>query len=276
MESIRWFDDLGRRDVASVGGKGAGLGELTGVGLPVPPGFVISAELFLRVLDETGVRAQILSLVRPILDSDGTLVSGGSGGSESPADLDEVSAKLQAIVSALEVPSWLRSAIDDAYAKLGDRIGQGSPFVAVRSSAPGEDTAATSFAGMHKSFMNRRTTAEVIDSVRECWASAYGPRALDYRHSQHLLDEPAIAVVVQVMVESERAGIGFSVDPVSGDRTRIMVEASFGLGEIVVSGEVEPDTYTVEKTVLGSTMCASDTRRERSCEDPTATTGPSP
>ncbi len=244
MESIRWFDDLGRGDVASVGGKGAGLGELTGVGLPVPPGFVISAEVFLRVLDETGVRSQILSLVRPILDSDGTLASGGS---ESPADLDEVSAKLQAIVSSLEVPSWLSSAIGDAYAKLGERIGQAAPFVAVRSSAPGEDTAATSFAGMHKSFMNQRTAAEVIDSVRECWASAYGPRALDYRHSQHLLDEPAIAVVVQVMVESERAGIGFSVDPVSGDRTRIMVEASFGQGEIVVSGEVEPDTYTVAK-----------------------------
>ncbi len=244
MESIRWFEDLGRGDVGSVGGKGAGLGELTHVGLPVPPGFVISAEVFLRVLDETGVRSQILSLVRPILESDGTLASGGS---ESPADLDEVSAKLEAIVLAIEVPSWLRSAIGDAYAQLGDRMGREAPFVAVRSSAPGEDTAATSFAGMHKSFMNQRTATEVIDGVRECWASAYGPRALDYRHSQHLLDEPAIAVVVQVMIESERAGIGFSVHPVSGDRTRIMVEASFGQGEMVVSGEVEPDTYTVAK-----------------------------
>ena len=210
----------------------------------MPPGFVISAEVFLRVLDETGVRAEILGLVRPILDSDGTLASGGS---ESPADLDEVSAKLQAIVSSLEVPSWLSSAIQDAYADLSRRIGREAPFVAVRSSAPGEDTAATSFAGMHKSFMNQRTAAEVIETVRECWASAYGPRALDYRHSQRLPDEPAIAVVVQVMVESERAGIGFSVDPVSGDRTRILVEASFGQGEIVVSGEVEPDTYTVTK-----------------------------
>ena len=210
----------------------------------MPPGFVISAEVFLRVLDETGVRAEILGLVRPILDSDGTLASGGS---ESPADLDEVSAKLQAIVSSLEVPSWLSSAIQDAYADLSRRIGREAPFVAVRSSAPGEDTAATSFAGMHKSFMNQRTAAEVIETVRDCWASAYGPRALDYRHSQRLPDEPAIAVVVQVMVESERAGIGFSVDPVSGDRTRILVEASFGQGEIVVSGEVEPDTYTVTK-----------------------------
>ena len=244
MESIRWFETLGRGDVASVGGKGAGLGELTGVGLPVPPGFVISAEVFLRVLDETGVRSQILSLVRPILDSDGALASGGS---ESPADLDEVSAKLQAIVLALEVPAWLRASIVDAYAQLGDRIGREAPFVAVRSSAPGEDTAETSFAGMHKSFMNQRTAAEVLDSVRQCWASAYGPRALDYRHAQHLPDEPAIAVVVQVMIESERAGIGFSVDPVSGDRSRIMVEAAFGQGEIVVSGEVEPDTYTVVK-----------------------------
>lgn len=244
MESIRWFEALGRGDVASVGGKGAGLGELTGVGLPVPPGFVISAEVFLRVLDEAGVRSQVRELVRPILESECVLASGGS---ESPADLHEVSAKLEAIVMAVDVPSWLSSAIEDAYDQLGEGIGRPSPYVAVRSSAPGEDTAATSFAGMHKSFMNKRTPAEVIDAVRQCWASAYGPRALDYRRAQHLRGEPSIAVVVQAMIESERAGIGFSVDPVSGDRTRIMIEAAFGQGEVVVSGEVEPDTYLVAK-----------------------------
>ena len=119
MQAIRWFEELGRGDVSSVGGKGAGLGELTGAGLPVPPGFVISAEVFLRVLDETGVRAQILARVRPILESNGAL---DSGESESPVNLGEVSAALEGVISNIEMPSWLRSAIDDAYDELGTRV----------------------------------------------------------------------------------------------------------------------------------------------------------
>ena len=264
MGPIAWFEKLSRDDVALVGGKGAGLGELTGVGLPVPPGFVLTAELYLAVLDEQGLRGKVLDTVRPILESgapsapsaagketgDSAPVTGPSGAVDSvaaSADIMAASGELMSLVSSMDVPSWLRVELEKAYATLSIRTGVAEPFVAVRSSAPGEDTLATSFAGMHRSFMNVRGPEELVARVRDCWASAYAVRALDYRRSQHLTDEPAIAVVVQLMVDSERAGIAFSVDPVSGNRQRIVVEAAFGQGEIVVSGRVEPDTYTIDK-----------------------------
>lgn len=244
MGSIAWFEELGRQDVAAVGGKGAGLGELSKAGLPVPPGFVVPAAVYLRVLDEKGLRSHVLDVARRVIASDPQNIALDP---RNIADLQTVSSELRSLVSGIEVPLWLRTEIEAAYAELAERSGIASPYVAVRSSAPGEDTAATSFAGMHQTFTNVRGNADLVGRIRDCWASAYGARALDYRRSQRLSDEPAIAVVVQLMVESERAGIAFSVDPLNGDRSRSIVEAAFGQGEIVVSGQVKPDTYTLDK-----------------------------
>ena len=235
MGPIAWFEELGRDDVPSVGGKGAGLGELTGVGLPVPPGFVVTASTYLRVLDELGLRDAIRALVDTALAPN------------TDPDLEQVSAELITMVNALEIPRWLRDDLASRYAELSSRTAEAAPYVAVRSSAPGEDTAATSFAGIHRSFMNVRGVDELIAATRDCWASAYVVRALDYRRSQHIPDEPAIAVVVQHMIDSERAGIAFSMNPITGERGEVVVEAAYGQGEIVVSGRVEPDTYTVAK-----------------------------
>ncbi|MGZ4726784.1 MAG: phosphoenolpyruvate synthase, partial [Acidimicrobiales bacterium] len=140
----------------------------------------------------------------------------------------------------------LRDQIEQAYAELGRDDG-GAVRVAVRSSATGEDSADASYAGMNETFTNVTGTADVLARVVDCWASAYGPRVLAYRGSLGQLAEPAIAVVVQRMVTPAFSGVAFSVDPSTGDRTRLVIEAARGQGEVVVGGLVEPDTYVVEK-----------------------------
>jgi pyruvate,water dikinase len=157
------------------------------------------------------------------------------------AALDAVSEQLQALVRKAGVPAGLRDEISAAYVQLG------GGRVAVRSSATSEDTAAASFAGMNQTFTNVAGTEELLARVVDCWASLYGARVLAYRRSRGFTDEPAIAVVVQSMVPSERSGVMFTVDPTSDDATHIVIEAAQGLGEVVVGGQVEPDTYVVAK-----------------------------
>jgi pyruvate,water dikinase len=228
-DEIVWFADVGSGDVELVGGKGANLGELAGAGFPVPDGFVVTAPAYLRAMDDQGVRDRLRATIAQADVAD-------------PAVLASTSAKLQQLVREAGVPADLRRAIIDNYRRLGD-----DPAVAVRSSATSEDTAGTSFAGMNETFTNVIGPDAVIRRVVDCWASAYGQRVVAYRDRQGLDEEPAIAVVVQRMVNSERSGVLFTADPATGDRSRIVIEGAFGLGEVVVSGSVQPDTYTVAK-----------------------------
>jgi pyruvate,water dikinase len=224
---IRWFDSLSREDVSVAGGKGANLGELTHASLPVPPGFVVTAAAF----------QEAMAPVRPRLRELWQRVD-----PEDPQSLAEVTEALRATVRQVPVPERLRSALLGAYHQLGE---QGA--VAVRSSATSEDTGATSFAGMHETYTNVVGDEALLDKLRACWASAYGQRVVAYRKAQGLTEEPAIAVVVQRMVDSTRAGVMFTADPATGDLHRVIIEAAYGLGEVVVSGQVEPDTYVVAK-----------------------------
>jgi len=228
-DPIAWFDSLSRADVARVGGKGANLAEMTRAGLPVPPGFVITAPAFLSALDAAGIRARLIELF-------------SSADPDNPAVLREVSHEAQRLLREMTVPPGLEAAFVQGLARLGS-----STAVAVRSSATSEDTASTSFAGMHETFTHVVGPAALLDKVRACWASAYGERVLAYRKAQGMTEEPAIAVVVQRMVSSERSGVMFTADPATGDRSRIVIEGAFGLGEVVVGGQVEPDTYTLAK-----------------------------
>lgn len=161
---------------------------------------------------------------------------------EDPTVLAKTSAKAKDLVRSAGVPDGLRTTILDAYQRLGDDVA-----VAVRSSATSEDTAGTSFAGMNETYTNVIGRDTLISRIVDCGASAYGQRVVAYRDRQNLDEEPAIAVVVQQMVHSERSGVLFTADPASGDRSRVVVEGAFGLGEVVVSGAVQPDTYTVTK-----------------------------
>jgi pyruvate, water dikinase len=230
-ERVVWFDHLGKDDSATAGGKGANLGELCRAGLRVPTGFVVTAGAYLDAMDEGGVREEL----REVFADACTRV-------DDAAALAERSARLRALVRKAGVPDRLRLELLDAYHLLGADVP-----VAVRSSATAEDASGTSFAGMHETFANTVGDAAVLERLVDCWVSLYGDRVIAYRASQGLVEEPAIAVVVQELIESERAGVLFTSDPSTGDRNRVVVEGAFGLGEVVVSGQVEPDTYVLAK-----------------------------
>lgn len=221
---VIWFEDLGVADVAHAGGKGANLGELTRAGLPVPPGFVVSADAYLEAMESGGVRSELTA-----------------GAADADAAVDDRSAHLRELVRKAGVPDALRSEIEVAYERLG------GGFVAVRSSATSEDTSDASFAGMNETFTNVVGSDDLVDRVVDCWSSLYGDRVIAYRASKGIVEEPAIAVVVQHMVDSERSGVLFTAEPSTGDRDRIVIEAALGLGEVVVGGQVEPDTYILSK-----------------------------
>jgi len=227
--SIAWFENLSKADVPRVGGKGANLGELTAAGLPVPPGFVVTADAYLEAMEVGGVREALQEKVLT-LDVD------------DPAALARAADGLRALVHAAGMPGDLRREVLAAYAPLGDE-----PRVAVRSSATAEDAASTSFAGMNETYTNVQGGEELVARIVDCWASLWSPRVVAYRATHALAEEPAIAVVVQLMVDSDASGVMFTADPASGDRDSMVIEAAFGLGEVVVGGQVEPDTYVVSK-----------------------------
>lgn len=222
--TIRPIPEVGLDDVSSVGGKGANLGELIRCGLPVPTGFVITAETFITAMDAAGCRAEL---------ADGT----ARAPEMDEAEVGRFAERARELVRAAGVPPEFATVIEQA------RVGAGVERVAVRSSATAEDSSDTSFAGMHASFTNV-THDQLIDRVLDCWVSLYGDRAVAYRAERRLTDEPAIAVVVQEMLASERAGVMFTTDD-TGDS--IVIEAAFGLGEFVVAGTIEPDSYHVDR-----------------------------
>jgi pyruvate,water dikinase len=230
---IASFDEVSRDDVARVGGKGANLGELTRAGVPVPPGFVVIASAYLDALDQSGLRDEVRRRIEG-LDVD------------DPAALARAAEDCQAYVRRAGMPETTRRAALEAYAQLGGGTGL-DERVAVRSSATAEDTASTSFAGMNETYTNVCGAHELVERIVDCWASLWSPRVVAYRATHALADEPAIAVVVQRMVDARTSGVMFTADPASGDRDRVVIEAAFGLGEVVVGGQVEPDTYVVSK-----------------------------
>lgn len=229
MSDIRWFHELDRRDVASAGGKGANLGEMARAGLPVPAGFVVTAEAYRDFLQQEQLAERMRTKLTG-LDVEDT------------DTLNATAAALQELILSVPLPDPLAQAIREAYQQLSE------PFVAVRSSATAEDSAESSFAGMNRSFLNVRGEDDLITKVRECWASLYGARVIYYRARQHSEEAPAIAVVVQAMVDAEKAGVMFSANPATGDVQEVVIEASWGLGEVVVAGEIMPDSLVVSKS----------------------------
>ena len=231
---IRWLEHVSRGDVALVGGKGANLGEMTRAGLPVPAGFVVTAVACDRFLVESGLFARIEARLATLDVNDG-------------GALEQQALEIRQTVIAVPIAAPVQQAIRHAYAELAQREHVAAPPVAVRSSATAEDTAEHSFAGMHDSFLDVRGEDELLRRVRDCWASAFGARALFYRRQRGLPMVMPLAVVVQRMVDAEKSGVIFTVDPTTGADHRIVVEAAWGLGEVVVGGEVTPDHYVVDK-----------------------------
>ncbi|HEY8484819.1 MAG TPA: phosphoenolpyruvate synthase [Longimicrobiales bacterium] len=237
MACIRWFRELSRADVPIAGGKGANLGEMTRAGLPVPPGFVVTVEAYHRFYEESGIADEVRARLAR-LDVD------------DPGRLREAAGALQELVRRAPVPEEVASAIVEAYRDLSRELGTEEAFVAVRSSATVEDTAQFSFAGMFQSFLNVRGEEALVRRVKDCWASTFGGRVLFYRVKQGLTEEAPIAVVVQAMVNSEKSGVLFTVDPATNDPRILVIEAAWGLGDVVVGGLVTPDRYEVDKETL--------------------------
>lgn len=228
MNLIKEFKDLNKNDVEIAGGKGASLGEMTQAGIPVPPGFVVLSGAFDRFIEETDLNVEIDSALNKVKH-------------EQMHTVEEASKIIQGLILNTNIPEDLEKEVETHFNKLD------SKFVAIRSSATSEDSATAAWAGQLDSFLNT-TKEKLLENIRKCWASLFTPRAIFYRFEKELHKEKiSVAVVVQKMVDSEFSGVAFSVHPVTEDRNQMIIEGSFGLGEAIVSGQVTPDSYIIEK-----------------------------
>jgi pyruvate,water dikinase len=230
---VAWFGEFDRRDVASAGGKGASLSDMARAGLPVPPGFVVCTHTFKEFLTGSGLEEYILASLDQI-------------DVEDTAALDQVAQTITARIETQETPQALSDVILQAYHRMCEEYG-GTAVVAVRSSAAAEDSQAASFAGQQETYLNVFGDHHLLNQVRACWGSFFHSRAIFYRKQRGDLKDTSIAVVVQRMVDPDKSGVMFTVDPVQRRRDRLMIEAAWGLGEAVVSGLVTPDNYVVRK-----------------------------
>jgi len=232
VKVIAWFEEITKNDLNIAGGKGANLGEMVHAGIPVPPGFVVTATAYFDFLKETKIVEEIQAMLTGLDTNDSK-------------HLQNISAKIKEKISAVDMPPYMISEIKQAYRKMGGGL------VAVRSSATAEDLPDASFAGQQRTFLNIQGEDSVVSAVQKCWASLFEPRAIFYRNEQgydHF--KVGIAVPVQRMVQSEAAGVLFTIEPLNNDHGKILIEGIFGLGEAIVSGDLTPDQYTVDKQYL--------------------------
>jgi pyruvate,water dikinase len=229
QKAVVWFNEVTKKDIPLVGGKGANLGEMTNADIPVPPGFIVTADAYYDFIQRAGITDKIRHLLEPLDVSDSK-------------QLQQVAEQVKQSILDATMPPDLAKEIEQAYIKMGKGL------VAVRSSATAEDLPEASFAGQQRTFLNVQGEKEVVVAVQECWASLFEPRAIFYRQEQnfnHL--KVGIAVPVQRMVQSEASGVMFTIEPATSDKSKITIEAVLGLGETIVSGDVTPDHYIVSK-----------------------------
>jgi pyruvate,water dikinase len=233
MAHVVWFEDLTKRDISVAGGKGANLGEMVGAAFPIPPGFVVTSQAYQHFLEENKIRRELARLLRKTR-------------TDNQKQLELQSNKIRETILKSQVPRVIRDSILDSYKKLsGDR----SPgvFVAVRSSATAEDLSSASFAGQQDTYLNV-CSEDLISCVQKCWSSLFTSRAIFYREKQGFdHSKVSMAVVVQKMINAEKAGVMFTVNPVTCEEGQIIIEAVWGLGEGVVSGTITPDHYVIDK-----------------------------
>ena len=237
-DHIVWFDRYDRdTHKPFVGGKNASLGEMMMAELPVPPGFAITTNAYQLMWDDAYLVRDINEMLRGI-DHD-----------DFAANL-VTSARIRARIESVPVAAAVVSDITEAYAALCRHCGVENLPVAVRSSATAEDLPDASFAGQQDTFLWIQGTDAVVDHVRQCWSSLFNDRAIAYRHTMgYIHDSIAMSVGVQKMIDPIAAGVAFTLNPTNGDRSQIAIDASWGLGEAVVSGEVTPDNFLVDKVL---------------------------
>ena len=231
---VEKFEDLSKSDIGIAGGKGANLGELTQAGIPVPPGFVVTAQAYQKFMDEAGINDKVMSIL------DDTDINDTKA-------LQAAAEEIKKIIIEAPIPDDLVMFIREYYNELCQRVGEDDTDVAIRSSATAEDLPEASFAGQQDTFLHVSGDDEVIEYIRKCWASLFEARAIFYREENDFEHSKVyIAVVVQKMANADKAGVMFTVNPSTGEEIAL-IEGSWGLGESVVSGDVTPDNYQVDK-----------------------------
>ena len=234
---VLWFNDVRNTDISLVGGKNASLGEMINAGLPVPPGFAVTAYSYEKYIQEKKIAEQIYKIIKETVTDP-----------NDPKQYDVASKKIRELIEKTQMPKEIETAIRTAYKQLNERLDLTDTFVAVRSSATAEDLPDASFAGQQETYLNVKGADELIEKVRKCWSSLFTPRAIFYRNEKGFPHEKVfISVGVQKMVNSGCAGVMFTINPVTGDRDEIVIEGNYGLGETVVSGAVNPDDFVIDK-----------------------------
>ncbi|HEX2944329.1 MAG TPA: PEP/pyruvate-binding domain-containing protein [Clostridia bacterium] len=230
---ILWFEEIGKSDIPRVGGKGANLGEMTGAGFLVPPGFCITTAAYREHISDMGLKHLI------------DRVAGDGSGMDAALRAEETAERIRRAIEDTPMSARTEESIRSAYAKL---TGQDAVYVAVRSSATAEDLKDASFAGQQETYLFVGDFESLLKYVKKCWASLWSPRSIAYRHRSGFDDRSVeIAVVVQIMVRSEKSGVLFTVNPLTGNSGEMLVNASYGLGEGIVSGRVTPDSWRLSK-----------------------------
>ncbi len=237
---VIWFENLRNTDVPIVGGKNASLGEMINAGMPVPPGFAVTAYAYEKFIEETRISEKIYKIIKDTVTD-----------TNDPKQYDAASKKIREVIDKTSVPKDIESAVKSAYKELNKRLNLKDAFVAVRSSATAEDLPDASFAGQQETFLNVKGVDDLLDKVVKCWSSLFTPRAIFYRNEKGFAhDKVFISVGVQKMVNSKAAGVIFTLNPVTGNPDEIVIDGNYGLGETVVSGVVNPDDFVVDKNTL--------------------------
>ena len=232
------FDSLRKEDVSLVGGKNANLGELISFNMPVPPGFAITAEGYRLHISQNKVDAKINNILRDVDDS-------------NTESLEGASKKIRSLIEASPLPKLLQERIAAAYQELGRRLKVKEPVVAVRSSATAEDLPGASFAGQQDTYLFVKGKDKLMKYVAKCFSSLYTPRAISYRRIKGFDDSKVyLSVAVQKMVNSRSAGVIFTLDPTTCDRSVVMIEGTWGIGESIVQGKVRPDQFVIDKASM--------------------------
>lgn len=235
---ICWLEDCARESVPLVGGKNASLGELINAGVRVPPGFAVTTDAFHQFVHKSGGLNEIQALLRTVSEQD-------------IAALEAISGEIRSRIESVPLPAELADRIGTFYEQLGERCAMTDPPVAVRSSATAEDLPNASFAGQQDTFLWICGVDDVLAKVRCCISSLFTARALAYRKRMDFDHfNVALSVGVQRMVHASAAGVMFTLSPITGDRSIIVIDSNFGFGESVVSGEVTPDHFVVNKVAL--------------------------
>ena len=239
MENSKYileFNEINKESISEAGGKGANLGEMTQAGFPVPPGFVIPSAGYKLFISEN----QFAKKIKDILETTNV---------KHPRELQNASEKIRGILHSGKIPDEIKFETVKRYNKMGSWVK--SAVVAVRSSATAEDLPGASFAGQQETYLNVQGDANLLESVRDCWASLFTARAIFYREENKFDHfKVALAVIVQEMIQSEVSGIAFTVDPRGHDKHKMIIEAIWGLGELIVQGSITPDKYEVERHSL--------------------------